>query len=226
MASLAMLKGASSPMKRLMLAALVVLFPLTSNTAQAQQWSFGTRGGMNIAMSDTEGAVFTEQTGTLTGYHAGIFGTVDISRFFAVQTEVLYSRKGFAVGDGQVALKLTYFELPIIMVLKLPARLSPHAYLGIVLGLESGCSVTTSAIEDVNCEEAQEDAPRSRGADSGVLFGGGVQLDAGPGALLLDVMYNLGLTDIAETSEDVESIKTRTWYLSAGYVLPFGVPGR
>ncbi len=204
------------------------LLPLLAiaGPAHAQALSFGVRGGANIANADVKGSFFTQDPGNLTAFHVGLLGRVDISRYFALQTEVWYSRKGFDKGPGDVALKLTYFEIPVLAVLKYPARISPHVYAGPVLGLESSCRVSTAIDDDVDCEQASEGAPRTKGADSGLIFGGGVSLTAGPGALLLDVMYNLGLTDLSEVSGEIDSIKTRTWYLSAGYALPIGETSR
>jgi hypothetical protein len=204
-----------------LLSLLVVAGP-----AYSQDLSFGLRGGANLANADVEGSLFSEDVGSLSAYHFGLLGHVGISRYFAVQTELWYSRKGFDEGDGDVALKLTYFEIPVLAVLKYPGRVTPHAYVGVVLGLESGCKVSTIDQEEVDCEDAREGAPRTKGADSGVILGGGVTLEAGPGAVLFDLIYNLGLTDLSETSDAIDSIKSRTWYLSAGYMLPIGSTSR
>ncbi|UCF18883.1 MAG: PorT family protein [Gemmatimonadota bacterium] len=212
-------------MKRIVLLCLLPLLA-TAGPAYGQALAFGVRGGANFANANVEGSLFTEDPGNLTAYHFGLLGRVDISRYFALQTEVWYSRKGFAEGNGDVALELNYFEIPVLAVVKYPAKISPHLYFGPVLGLESGCRVSTADQEEVDCEEAREGAPRTKGADSGLIFGAGVTLAAGPGSLLLDVMYNLGITDLSELSEEVDSITTRTWYLSAGYALPIGATSR
>ncbi len=208
-------------MKRLTCASLAALLFAAAGSAQAQQLHFGVRGGLNVAGAETEGALFTEDTGTRSGYHFGVLGMVDISSWFSLQTEVWYSQKGFAKGNGDIALDLTYFEIPVLAVVKLPIPLRPRIYAGPVLGLESGCTVI-SGEEKTDCEEVGVGLPRTKGADSGLIFGGGITLDFGPGLLLGDVMYNHGLTDISEPSDVVDSIKTRTWYFSAGYAFALG----
>jgi len=115
--------------------------------------------------------------------------------------------------------------MPLLAVIKIPTRFSPHLYVGPVVALESGCRVTTLNEGEVDCEETEE-GPRPRGSDSGIIFGGGVTVPFGPGSLLLDALYNLGFTNLSATSETVESVKTRTLYLSAGFLIPFGAPGR
>ncbi len=56
------------------------------------------------------------------------------------------------------------------------------------------------------------------------MVGGGVSFEVGFASLLLDAWYNVGLTNISEIAAGVESIKTRTLYLSAGLTRTLG-PG-
>ena len=180
---------------------------------------------MNLAASDFESDVFNEDVGTLTAYHFGLLLSVDISRFFGMQTEVWYSRKGFAKGNGDVSLKVNYIEMPLLAVIKIPTRFSPHLYVGPVIALESGCKVATLNEGEIDCDDTDE-GPRPKGSDSGIIFGGGVTVPFWFGSLLLDGFYNLGFTNISETSDTVESVKTRTRYLSLGFMIPFGTPSR
>ncbi|MGD2153408.1 MAG: porin family protein [Gemmatimonadales bacterium] len=208
-------------MKRLTLAMLAASLSLAAAPAHAQKLHVGLRGGINMAGAEAKGTAFESDTGTETGYHLGILTLVDISGWFALQTEVIYSKKGFAEGDDGIALDLTHLEIPILAVVKLPLPLSLRLYSGPVLGIERGCTVTFEG-ETTDCDDARQGAPRTRGADSGIIFGAGLGLDFGPGMLTGDIRYNHGLTNVAESSESISSINTRTWYFSAGYLLQIG----
>jgi len=208
-------------MKRLTLAMLAASLLLAAAPAQAQKLYAGLKGGVNMAGAEAEGTLFESDTGTETGYHLGILTLVDISSWFALQTELLYSKKGFAEGDDGIALDLAYIEIPVLAVVKIPLPLSLRLYSGPVLGIERGCTVTFEG-ETTDCEDARQGAPRSRGADSGIIFGAGLGLDFGPGMLTGDIRYGHGLTNVAETSESISSVNTRTWYFSAGYLLQIG----
>lgn len=203
-----------------LLAALV----FAASSAHAQQLSFGARGGVNVATADVKGTLFTENVGSRIGFHAGIQGSVDISKNFAIQTEVFYSQKGFGKGDGDLALSVDYFEIPVLAVIKIPAKVSPHIYAGAVLGLETRCTIESgdqkAGCDDVLFENAG--TPRTKGADSGLLFGLGATVDVGFTSLLIDALFNYGLTDISEPTDSIDSIKTRTFYFSAGFVWPIG----
>ena len=210
-------------MKRLVLPLAAAIF-LAVQPVHAQALSFGVRGGLNYATASIKSEP-TVDIGNRTGYHAGIVGYVDIAKNFAIQTEMIYSQKGFAEGSSDIALKVDYFEIPVYAVIKLPAKISPHLYAGFVLGLETGCKASAGDFKDVDCDAAFEEnnqTPRTKGADSGVVFGGGVTFDLGPGDILFDAIYNYGLTNIAETGSDIKSLESRTFYLSAAYLFSIG----
>lgn len=197
------------------------LFALAAQPAHGQRIAVGARGGLNLANADADGAIFSGSVGRTTGFHAGIVGNVEISRFFAVQTQFLISQKGFDEGDGDVSVDVTYLEIPVLAMIQIPGRISPHVYFGPVLALESGCTATTASAGEEQCADAVT-APRTKGADSGIMLGGGIKYDAGPGYLLADLLYAYGLTDVAEISDTVDSIKLRTFYFSLGYLFRVG----
>ena len=212
-------------MRQLTLLALFPLLALTADAANAQQLTFGVRGGVARATADVEGSFLdNNDVESLSSLFFGILGTVHVSKNFGLQTELWYTRKGFDEKGGPLKLRIDYFEIPVILVGMIPGKISPRLYAGAVLGLESNCSATTASASDRNCERV-EDSPRTKGADTGLIFGGGVKGDVGLGSIMLDVMYNYGLTNIAEFSPTVVSIKNRTLYLSAALVFPIGTIG-
>lgn len=209
-------------MRRLTLTLVAALLVASADAASAQSsLKGGFRGGLNAGTSNVEGLLFSQSTGARTGIHAGILGKYGISRNFAVQFEAMYSQKGFGTGDGDIALSLDYVEIPVYGVVEIPGKISPHLLLGIVLGLETSCKVTTAVADNAPCDDVSA-GPRTKGADSGLLFGLGVSVDFGPGAVFFDAVYNYGLTDISEPSNNVDSIKTRTFYGSVGYLFNLG----
>lgn len=200
---------------------LVAATLAAANSAQAQRLAVGLRGGATIASADAKGAAFSSDVGSTAGLHIGAVFAVDIARNFGFQTGAQYARRGFDDDPG-VKLELTYIEIPVLFSVKLPGTISPHIYGGGILGLESGCTATNIFAPDgKNCESVR-DAPATKDADAGLMFGAGVTLNAGPGQLLFDLLYNLGISDIAEFSEDADSIKNRAWYVSGGFLLPLG----
>lgn len=196
---------------------------LSTSESNAQQLAVGTRAGFNIAGADAKGSLFDPDIGMRAGFHGGLLVSVDVTSHLAVQTEILFTRKGFGKGDGEVALKVDYIEFPVLAVIKLPGTVSPHLNLGAYLGLEASCTASTATVDDTACSEIAT-GPATRGADSGFVVGGGVTFDIGFASLLLDAFYHVGLTDVSEISAGVESIRMRTFSLSAGLTRTLG-PG-
>ncbi|WPR70243.1 porin family protein [Flavobacterium sp. NG2] len=97
------------------------------NNGEAQ---FGIKGGVNFSNMYTEDV---DDNNVLTSFNAGIYATLPISKFIAIQPEVLYSRKGseltydnvFAAGKAQF--KLNYIEMPILVKANLTKNLNIHA---------------------------------------------------------------------------------------------------
>jgi hypothetical protein len=66
--------------------------------------------------------------------------------------------------------------------------------------------------------------------DFGLQFGGGLGFQAGPGMLLLDVRYGLGLSNFQKTPDTLPFNKTKEDYksqnrvvaISVGYAIPLG----
>ena len=208
-------------MRRLTLFLAAALLVAGADSANGQMVKAGVQGGLNIATADVKGELFTEDVGTRTGMHLGISAWVDLTTYFAVRVDAMYSQKGFGAGDGDLSLSVNYIEIPLYFVLQIPATIKPYLLFGVVLGLENSCSVSTATDSNVPCADVS-DAPQTKGADSGLVFGLGAETKFGPGFIFADAIYNYGLTDISEPSLQVESIKTRTFYLSLGYYFNIG----
>ena len=206
-------------MRRITLLLVAALVVTAADSALAQKLTWGVRGGLNIATADVQGEAFDQDVGTRTGFHAGLLGDVEISKNFGIQIDALYTQKGFGKGSGDISLSTNYVMLPILFVLKLPGTVSPHLFAGPELSLEFGCKASIAGLDDIGCDDVRaetSDFPRTKGADSGILFGLGVDWDVGFGILIIDAMYDYGLTNIAEISEEIDHIKTRTFMLSLG----------
>ncbi|GAB4401346.1 MAG: hypothetical protein OHK0053_23910 [Microscillaceae bacterium] len=59
--------------------------------------------------------------------------------------------------------------------------------------------------------------------DFGLQFGGGVSLQLGPGSVVLDARYGLGLSNWFEEEDLIDTQSSnRTFALSLGYMIPLG----
>jgi hypothetical protein len=163
-----------------------------------------------------------------TGFSFGGFFGADLHRLFRLQGELQYVQKGAKAEEVGVTgkFKLAYLELLVPATLLIPVEgvVVPRLYAGPAVAFELSCKVSASVGEtsvEVDCSDESVEAP-TKSVDFGVFFGGGLYIKAGPGAITLDVLYNLGLTDINDFPGDPATVKNRTLQILAGYGFRFG----
>jgi hypothetical protein len=95
-------------------------------------------------------------------------------------------------------------------------------FLGPTIAFETGCELSGSDIEggevEADCEQLGID---TKSADFGLVFGAGVDLDAGRFVITGDARYDLGVTNLDDTGAD-GSVKNRAWEFFVGAGLPIG----
>lgn len=191
---------------------------LSVGTAEAQEWALGVEGGRN--MSDLAGAGVEEgDTESESGLRGGVVlrHTFSPGSLFAVQTGGAYSRKGAVTAAGDV--NLDYLEVPLLLLVNLSlgeAPVQPRLFGGGSAGFELRCQVDPPGDAPATaCAGAEPGETPS--VDLGVRVGGGLDIrlerDA---AMILDVGYEIGLTDLdpAGSSEP----RNRNLFVSGGFM--------
>jgi len=199
----------------------------------AQNMSAGVKAGVDF--SNLGGDV--EGLDSKTGFSAGAFLGLDLHEYFRLQFEGQYVQKGAKSSEagGTLKWKLDYIEVMVPLTLTIPvqnSQITPRLYVGPAIAFEMTCKLSAEGdgmSADVNCDEVSEltggeiDDIETKSIDFGVFFGGGVDFGLGNGAITLDVLYNLGVTNINDTPglED-ESVKNKNLQILAGYRFFFG----
>lgn len=134
-----------------------------------------------------------------------------------------------AGGASELDIALDYLELPLVVDLELPGlagTLTPRLYAGGTLGVELACGlrqrVGPAPPATAPCEERERDLNEFSAANLvwGVLGGGGLALEVGPGEATLDARRRIGLTNVnAGDREPRTSLRHRAWTFTAGYRL-------
>jgi len=118
------------------IAVFAFVFGIYSATLQAQTnegssgAQFGVKGGVNFSNLYTEEV---KDNNVLTSFNVGVFATLPINNFLAIQSELLYSRKGakleydnaFTVGSAKF--QLNYIEVPVLLRVNITNNLNIHA---------------------------------------------------------------------------------------------------
>lgn len=92
---------------------------------------FGIKGGLNLT------TLYSSDVSTdhmKTGFNAGVFAKLPVTKGFSIQPEVLYSLKGakstydnFVQGSGEYRFNLGYIEVPVLAVVNLAPNFNLHA---------------------------------------------------------------------------------------------------
>ncbi len=214
----------------ILVAALLLAFVATPG--MAQNLSAGIQGGIGFANlgGDVEG------TDSKLGFSGGANLAVDLHEYFRLQFLGQYVRKGAEESEPGVELKLNldYIELMVPATLLIPIENSPirpRLFVGPAIAFELDCSISLEAVgilsADIDCADVAdltdgEVEVETKSIDFGVLFGGGMDIAVGNGAITFDILYNLGLADINDIPDDPDSVKNQNIQILAGYRFFFG----
>lgn len=117
-----------------------LLFLFLSISSQAQQISFGIKGGPSLVdvevVANSEGIDSESQYLKMRpSYHLGVFGFVDLNRKFYLQAELLYANKGYRADyprSSEANLHFHYLTIPVLLHYKIVEKL--HGGLGATFG--------------------------------------------------------------------------------------------
>ena len=155
------------------------------------------KAGVNAAYMYGENIPPMPDSSSLRFYPAvGAGFGVNIVPFFTVQSELLLSQKGYKYSDDFNE-KLTYLELALpLLKLKYPGnRVSPNFYVGPSLGLLLGANYFGKS----GITEYDEDVKENyKALDFAGIVGAGLEFQAGPGRLIIDLRYTLGFINVLE----------------------------
>lgn len=173
---------------------IVLAVLLVGGKAQAAAAQVSIDGGIAFGMNmATLHAASDDHLGYRSAATGGLFGQVDVVGPLAVRGELVMSPKGTQIDteQGELTLKANYVELPVLLVGRLPfaGRYSPHLVAGPAFGLKL---YERQGAPGLSFRTDQTTFART---DAGVTVGAGASL-GGPGALMVEVRYTLGLVDV------------------------------
>jgi opacity protein-like surface antigen len=232
-------------MKKILLS--LVAFTSFGMAAQAQVTIIPKAGVTfsNIAFKENQ-----EGQGSTTGLvlGAGFNFALDQDAFFSIQPEILYTQKGFRTKTFNNAdsrerqYTLNYLEVPVLAKIAFGSEtikgyVNAGPSLGFGLGgkrLKTDLNNGVAKTEEISVQFGKEpesytgkDEFIDNRMDFGLQFGGGVGIKLGPGSLLLDMRYGLGMSNLIDadpnqTTSDANKSQNRVIALSLGYAIPLG----
>jgi hypothetical protein len=212
-------------MKKIVL--LLALIATIGFSAQAQTMLIPKGGAVFSNLKTNESGV-SGRTGFVGGLGLGIPVTAD--NFFMIQPEILYIQKGANFSTTGTTTRIgntsvNYLELPVLAKINFGGE-SFRAY------VNGGPSVAYALFGRTNQNGAvvnvtfgdDADVTFNNRIDFGLQFGGGIGFKAGPGDILLDLRYGMGLSNLLNqpvAGTDTEA-QNRVYALTLGYAIPLG----
>lgn len=182
---------------------------------------FGIKGGLNIAdLSELESidTVDELEQESKTGFVGGGFVKFPLGAL-RLQVEGLYSLKGSkGTSRGQLGtipweVKLTYFEVPVLLKYEFPTPLlKPFLYGGASVAFLMKAEGRNDLI-DTDWADIKDDM---KSTDYGLVVGGGVRMLG----ITVEARYTHGLTDTVDQKSGnllVDQAKNKTWSVMAGF---------
>jgi len=174
---------------------------------------FGVKGGLNMSNLYTDDA---DDENVLFGFNAGVYATLPVSDFVAIQPELLFTTRGSkleynnALAQGNVKLKLNYIELPLLVRVNVTKNFNIHA------GGYASYLVSAKSTGDGDFEfEDQYDTDDFNKFDAGIAAGIGVDFNP----ISVGLRYNYGLTTIEKDGDDSSDLKNSNLSLYLSYKL-------
>jgi hypothetical protein len=224
---------------------LSVAAMITLGFASHAQVSFIPKAGITLSNIAVKNKADNQKSNLAAVAGLGINLPLSEDGFFSIQPELLYIQKGvkYEEDGNYIKYSFNHIELPVLAkvsfgsdAIKAYINAGPSFSYNLGGKLSSKFNDNKESIklrfadkEDTN-EISYINPEDNNRTDLGVQFGGGLGFQAGPGMLLLDVRYGLGLTNfertpdtlpIGVTKEDYKS-QNRVVALSIGYAIPFG----
>ncbi|MET3026785.1 porin family protein [Flavobacterium sp. UW10123] len=155
---------------------------------------FGVKGGFNMSNLYGSGDD-VDDNNILYGFNAGVYATLPISDFVAIQPELLFTTKGskleynsaFASGDAKF--RLNYIELPLLVRVNVTKNFNIHAggYASYLVSSKVSGNGTVDFDENIDTDDLNK-------FDAGISAGVGVDFNP----ISVGLRYNYGLTTVGK----------------------------
>lgn len=206
-----------------------------SVSATAATLNLGVKGGMSLGTLTGKGVEDMDSGSTVgmkPAFNGYGFFSADLSSNLGLQAELGYVSKGKVWKDpdndkNSISMNFSYLEIPLLVKGMFPmGAVKPMIYAGPTFGLMLSSTIgEKSDSPSFDTTITIEDSLRN-GFEMGIALGGGTSYEVGPGAIILDIRYTIGLTSLLKLTQDAKDagikeedivMKTGTLGIMIGY---------
>lgn len=132
------------------------------------------------------------------GFMIGGFATIDYAKVEAIgfRSEAMYIQKGASSPDQEIEVNYLDTSLLLDIYAPLDGNIAPHVFVGPTAGVYLNGNLGNVEEDKVNFEEYT------------VVFGGGLNVNASFGLILIETRYQLGLTSIYDFA-DLDTVRNQ-----------------
>ena len=212
-------------MKRLTLIGTIIALGMFTAPAVGQGVGIGVQAGPTF----TTLAGDVEDTSMKTGFAVGAQFRVGLAPMFAIRPELSFVQRGTVVEERGVTtrFKATYTQFPVLFELSvpLPAGPRPYFYAGPGVSFEMSCELETElsgVTESAECNDPAADTPETKSMSVAFIGGAGMGFGVGVGEAFIDLRYDLGLTNLDDSTSNDE-VRNRAFTLLVGITIGLGL---
>lgn len=231
-------------MKKMLLLPFILLASLFVSSVYAQKSTAVLKAGLNFANVSTDNDGSVDDAKTLTSFHVGIIGDLNVAPFLAIQPGLLFTGKGTKTQSGnegdanwyRATSNPYYLEVPVNVVFKTPtgpvkffAGAGPYLGIGIAGKNKVKGALLGTSFSSENEIDFSNDDPSTLNEEEGAGFGIVKRFDYGLNGLvgietkglIISANYGLGLAKLQSGSNSGEdnNNKHRVFSIGLGFKL-------
>lgn len=198
---------------------ITVLAFIGTQNATAQKLTYGLKAGASFATQSEVGDLYNNEE-IRSGFTAGAFADLELNELLSVTAGIEYMQKGFdyetSIGGQTVETtgKYDYLIAPVMLRTNLDTELGLlRSKLYFNAGSYAGFN-THDELQVNNCPECETPESELKETDYGISFGGGFTFPAGKQQLMLDIRYDMGLSEVNEQNDN----KNKAFSIGLGIV--------
>ncbi len=202
--------------------------------APGKGFSLGVKAGMDISTISNLVVDDPVSKESKLGFQGGLIGKYGFNKLLAVQMELLFTQKGYKVEATQNGnttkhfLRINYLEIPLMAKVTYPlGKFVVFGNVGPYLGV--GLNGLEGDIPDAGINQPIYYGEGGyQNIDFGFAFGAGFGYKIGIGEIILDLRYDLGLSDIHNVSSSTKNTSgyvknsNRNFGIALGFLMPLG----
>lgn len=164
----------------------------------AQDISVGPRGGVQASVIRFQDQNANEQTEMKLGVHLGVSGALLLRQHLETEVSLLVAQGGFEGRGGHPAnMNTLHIELPVLIRIRMPWRISPHLTGGLSTRFRVGCNLSeVGIVGETTCDDPVVGRSWKKAEVAGIA-GAGLGFAVGKGFLLAEGTLNWGLSDLS-----------------------------